>query len=99
MEELEAAAEREICEKWLIAPERILGLPLVKLQVGQARRVGHGGDIPVAEASGPFESGAPPRPGDRLAALTPSGKLLAVMELRPDRRLHPLRVLAAPGRL
>ncbi len=99
VEELEAAAERGIYEKWLITPERILGLPLVKLQVDQARRVGHGGDIPVAEASGPFESGTPPRPGDKLAALAPSGKLLAVMELRPDRRLHPLRVLAAPERL
>jgi tRNA pseudouridine55 synthase len=99
VEELEAAAEPGIYEKWLINPERILGLPLVKLQVDQARRVGHGGDIPVAEASGPFESGTPPRPGDRLAALAPSGKLLAVMELRPDRRLHPLRVLAAPERL
>jgi len=99
VEELEAAAGRGECESWLISPERILGLPLVKLQVDQARRVAHGGDIPVAEASGPFESGTPPRPGDRLAALAPSGTLLAVMELRPDRLLHPLRVLAAPGRL
>jgi tRNA pseudouridine55 synthase len=94
VEDLEAAAERGVCERWLIAPERILGLPLVKLRVAQARRVAHGGDIPVAEAAGPFESGTPPRPGDRLAALTPTGTLLAVMELRPDRRLHPLRVLA-----
>jgi tRNA pseudouridine55 synthase len=99
VEDLEAAAERGACESRLIAPERILGLPVVKLQVEQARRVAHGGDIPVAEASGPFESGATPRPGDRLAALAPSGALLAVMELRPNRRLHPLRVLAAPGRL
>ena len=99
VEDLEALAEQGGCEKRLIAPERILGLPLVKLQVAQARLVSHGGDIPVAEASGPFESGPPPRPGDRLAALAPSGILLAVMELRPDRRLHPLRVLAAPERL
>jgi len=99
VEDLEAAAEQGICEARLIAPERVLGLPLVKLRVEQARRVSHGGDIPVAEAAGPFESGTPPRPGDRLAALAPSGTLLAVMELRPDRRLHPLRVLAAPGPL
>jgi hypothetical protein len=77
----------------------MLGLPLVELKVDQARRVSNGGDIPVADASGPFESGTPPRPGDRLAAMAPSGKLLAVMELRPDRRLHPLRVLAAQQRL
>ena len=99
VEELEAAAERGECESRLITPERVLGLPIVKLRVDQARKVSHGGDIPVAEASGPFESGTPPRPGDRLAALAPSGTLLAVMELRPDRLLHPLRVLAAQGRL
>jgi tRNA pseudouridine55 synthase len=99
IEDLEAAGEREICERWLIAPERMLGLPLVELKVDQARRVAHGGDVPVGEASGPFESGTPPRPGDRLAAMAPSGRLLAVMELRPDRHLHPLRVLAAQERL
>lgn len=99
VEDLAAAAEQGGCEKWLIDPERVLGLPLVKLQAAQARRVSHGGDIPVAEASGPFESGSPPRPGDRLAAMAPSGMLLAVMELRPDRRLHPLRVLAVAERL
>jgi tRNA pseudouridine55 synthase len=99
VDELEGAAEQGLCERWVIAPERVLGLPLVKLRVEQARRVSHGGDIPVAEAAGPFESGTPPRPGDRLAALAPSGTLLAVMELRPDRCLHPLRVLAAPERL
>ena len=100
VDDLEAAAQEEGgCERCLIAPERTLGLPVVKLRAVQARRVAHGGDIPVAEASGPFESGTPPRPGDRLTALAPSGTLLAVMELRPDRRLHPLRVLAAAGRL
>lgn len=97
VEDLEAAAERGDCESWLIPPERVLGLPLVKLRADQARRVSHGGDIPAAEASGPFEMGVPPRPGDRLAALAPSGTLLAVLEFRPDRLLHPLRVLAAPG--
>jgi tRNA pseudouridine55 synthase len=99
VEEFQAAADRGECESRLIAPERVLGLPVVKLRVDQARRVAHGGDIPVAEASGPFESGTPPRPGDRLAALAPSGTLTAVMELRPDRVLHPVRVLAAPGGL
>ena len=98
VEDLETAAEEGVCESCLITPERILGLPVVKLRAAQARRVAHGGDIPVAEASGPFESGTPPRPGDKLTALAPSGTLLAVMELRPDRRLHPLRVLAAVGR-
>jgi hypothetical protein len=61
----------------------------------QARRVANGGDVPAAEARGEFESGTPPRPGDRLSAIAPTGNLLAVLELRPDRRMHPLRVL--PG--
>ena len=65
------------------------------LSAAQARRISNGGDIPVAEARGEFERGArPPRPGDRLCALAPTGTLLAILELRPDRRLYPLRVLS-----
>lgn len=70
-----------------------LGLPRVRFTAVQARKVGHGTPIPVADAQGDFETGTPPRPGDRLAGLLPSGELLAVLELRPDRRLHPLRLL------
>jgi hypothetical protein len=63
----------------------------------QTRRVGNGGDLPVAEARGELERGPLPKPGDRVAALSPDGSLVAVMELRADRRLHPLRVLAPSG--
>jgi tRNA pseudouridine55 synthase len=91
--ELEAAAASEELGARLLAPEQGLGLPRVRLTPLQARRVLHGGDIPVAEAAGEFETGPPPRPGARLAAMAPTGNLLAVVELRPDRRLHPLRVL------
>jgi len=93
-EECERLAQAGELSGALMAPADALGLPRVQLTAIQARRVTHGGDIPVAEASGEFERGPAPRPGDRLAALAPSGTLLAVMELKPDRRLHPLRVLS-----
>jgi tRNA pseudouridine55 synthase len=92
---LEASATAGELDALLIPPEEGLALPRVRLTALQARRVTHGGDIPVAEAAGEFESGPPPRPGARLAAMAPTGTLLAVVELRPDRRLHPLRVLVS----
>jgi hypothetical protein len=33
-------------------------------------------------------------PGTRVAVVDGQGELLALMEVRPDRRLHPLRVLS-----
>ena len=45
----------------------------------------HGGEI--------TSQGPPLRPGSRIAALEPGGALLAVLEVRPGRRLRPLRVL------
>jgi tRNA pseudouridine55 synthase len=94
-EECERLADAGELPEALMAPADVLGLPQVRLTALQARRVTHGGDIPAAEAAGEFETGPAPRPGDRLSALAPSGTLLAVMELRADRRLHPLRVLPA----
>jgi len=94
-EVLEQRGEEHALEAELIVPEDALGLPRVRLTAVQAARMAHGGDLPVAEASGEFEQeAAPPRPGAHLAAIAPTGNLLAVVELRPDRRLHPLRVLA-----
>jgi hypothetical protein len=66
----------------------VLGLPEVSLTPAQAKRVSHGGDIPAPPAVGP-----PPAPGTRVAALDPEGALIALMEVRPDRRLYPLRVI------
>jgi len=94
-EVLEQRGAEGALEAELIAPEDALGMPRVRLTAAQAARMAHGGDLPVAEARGEFErEAAPPRPGTRLAALSPSGRLLAVVELRPDRRLQPLRVVA-----
>jgi tRNA pseudouridine55 synthase len=94
-EEWERLAAEGALDAALIPPDRVLGLPRVSLSAVQARRIAHGGDVPVAEARGEFEQAGPPRPGDRLAGMTPSGTLLAVLELRMDRHLHPLRVLPA----
>jgi tRNA pseudouridine55 synthase len=82
-------------EAVLVAPDVALGLPRVRLTALQARRVANGGDLPAAEARGELELGPLPRPGDRASALAPDGSLLAVLELRADRRLHPLRVIVA----
>ena len=87
----ELAARGEL-EARILAPARILALPQLALSAIQARRVTNGGAIPAAEARGPFERGPQPSPGAKFAALAPSGDLLAVMELRPDRKFHPLRV-------
>jgi tRNA pseudouridine55 synthase len=65
-----------------------LGLPRLQLEGAEARRVSHGGELrmPAALAG---QAG----PGSRVAALDPEGELLAVLEVRPDGTLHPLRVL------
>ncbi len=95
-QQFEATAEAREIEALLIPPAQVLGLPRVALSATQARRVANGGAVPVAEARGELERGPVPRPGDRFSGMTPGGALLAVLELQPDRRLQPLRVL---GRL
>jgi tRNA pseudouridine55 synthase len=89
MEVLEAAAEAGRCEEHLVPPAEALGLPTVALRTEQLRRVAHG-----AEVEAPPVAVSPPI-GSRVAGLDPSGTLVAVLELRPDRRLYPLRVLGS----
>ena len=86
--ELEAAAERGELEARLLRPVAALGLPAVRLSAEDARRVRHGAALP--------QGGSVRSPGERLAALDPTGALIAILEVAPDRRLRPLRVL---GRL
>ena len=68
---------------------RGLGRALAEHLAAQgARRVENGGDI----SPGTLERS---RPGTRVTALGADGRMIAILELRGDRRLWPLRVL--PG--
>ncbi len=82
---LEREAERGGLEAHLIPPLNALGLPALRLAAPEARRVLHGGEVALREAR--------LTPGSRVAALDQGGELLAVLEVRPGGRLHPLRVL------
>jgi tRNA pseudouridine55 synthase len=86
VEVLEAEAERGEIEARLVRPAAALGMPALKLGPDDARRVLHGGSLP--------QGGAPRPAGDRVAALDPTGALIAILEVAPDRKLKPLRVLA-----
>jgi tRNA pseudouridine55 synthase len=96
-EQCDELAAQGALEARILPPARILALPQIALTAIQARRVANGGALAAADARGPFERGPQPVPGARFAAVTPSGELLAVMELRPDRRFHPLRVFPPSG--
>lgn len=80
-----AAAERKL-EDLLISPEAALGFPTTRLAPPAVERLGHGGDI----AAGDLERSAP---GTRVSALDERGRFVAILELRADRRLWPLRVI------
>jgi tRNA pseudouridine55 synthase len=69
----------------MIPPAAALGLPVLRLDAAEARRVAHG-----AEISAPTGVSLT---GTQVAALDPEGGLLAVLELRPNRALRPLRVV------
>ncbi len=92
-ETFEAMGEARTLEDALLPADVALGFPRIQLTAAQARKIANGGDLAAADARGEWEQGPPPRPGDRLSALAPSGELLAILELRPDRKLQPLRVL------
>jgi len=84
---LSREAEEGTVAQRLVAPVNALGYPVVRLSQAEAERLRQGGEIPAPES--------PITPGTRLAALEPEGTLLAIVEARPGRRLHPLRVLGA----
>jgi tRNA pseudouridine55 synthase len=86
VEQLASEADSGTLEARLIPPVNALGLPVARLTADEARRVLHGNEVNAP--------GAAPVPGTRLAALSPGGDLLAVVEARPGRRLQPLRVVA-----
>ena len=82
---LEQAAQRGEIESLLVPPVNALGLAALRLSGDEALRVRHGAEIQAPEP--------PLAPGTRLAALDPDGELVAILEVRPGRRLRPLRVL------
>jgi tRNA pseudouridine55 synthase len=85
-EELEAEARAGTLTRRLLPPLGVLGLPALRLSPEEIRQLQRGGEI---EASGP-----PHPPGTRIAAHDEAGEVVAVVELRPGRRIRPLRVLA-----
>lgn len=87
LEALEAEAQEGRLPARLIPPVEVLGFPVLRLAPEDARRVAHGGELPVPR------SRFPDGPGTRVAAVDPDGALVAVMELGPDYRVRPLRVL------
>lgn len=87
MEQLQQDAEAGKLAERLIPEVEALGLPVFTLGDEEARRVAHGGDVPVGRSR--FAEGA----GLRVAGVDRHGRLLAVLELRADFRLQPLRVL------
>ncbi len=91
-EQCDALAAQGGLEARILPPAKVLPLPQIALTGIQARRIANGGALPASEARGPYERGPQPVPGAKFAALGPGGELLAVMELRPDRKFHPLRV-------
>jgi len=81
------AAEAGEIERHLIPALGVLGLPALRLSDDEASRIRRGGEI---AAQGP-----PQAAGTRMAAHAGDGEVLAILELRPGRRLQPLRVLGA----
>jgi len=81
----EASAERRVDEE-IVPPDGALGLARLKVSEEGERRILHGADI----SAGTVLRLAV---GDRVVAFDTQDRLLAILELRPDRRLWPLRVL------
>jgi len=83
---LDEEAQAGTLERCLIPPAEAMDLPVITLASEAASRVLHGGDVSPG-------SGLRQAPGARLIAVDQENRLLALLELRPDRRLWPVRVL------
>ena len=85
------AGEARELEDMLIPPQAALDLPTMQLAPPAVARVKNGAEI----SPGTLERN---RPGSRVSALDEEGRMIAVLELRADRRLWPLRVLSSGRR-
>lgn len=72
-------------ERRLVSPLVALGLPVLRLEPHEIRAIAQGSEIPA--------QGAPDTPGARILGHDDEKQAVAVLELRPGRRLRPLRVL------
>jgi len=84
-ERLEKDAEAGEIARRLMPALGVLGLPALRLDHEELANILRGNEI---EAQGP-----PRPPGTRMAAHDEHGEVIAILELRPGRRLRPLRVL------
>jgi tRNA pseudouridine55 synthase len=89
VEQLEAEAREGRLAARLIPPVNVLGLPVVRLEAADERRVRNGGEVTLAGVALP--------PEGRAAGVGRGGELVAILEIRPGRRLQPLRVLQVAG--
>jgi tRNA pseudouridine55 synthase len=80
------AAEAGALESLLIPPEVALDLPRVKLAAPAVERLTNGSEISPGSLSRA-------RPGTHVCGIGPDGRLVAVLELRADRMLWPIRLV------
>jgi tRNA pseudouridine55 synthase len=84
-ETLRVEAESGELERRLVSPLEALGLPALRLDPHEVQAIAQGTEI---SADGP-----PEVPGTRMVAHDGEGNVIGILELRPGRRLRPLRVL------
>ena len=89
-EELQALAEAGTLETRLLPALGVLGLPALRLSPQEVRQLQQGGELHAGDAR--------QAPGTRMAAHDAQGEVVAIVELRPGRRIKPLRVLAGGSR-
>lgn len=88
-EQLAEEARAGTLERRLIPALGVLGLPALRLDAAEIRQLRRGGEI---------AAGGPPQPpGTRMAAHDDRGEVVAIVELKPGRRIKPLRVLPVVG--
>lgn len=80
-------SERASC---LISPDKALEISSIALPDDKVRQIRNGSRIYE-----PLSFVAPVRPGQRFMAEDLKGGLVGLLELRPDKNLHPLRVFPA----
>jgi tRNA pseudouridine55 synthase len=84
---LRVEAESGEIERRLISALVALGLPALRLSADEVQRVEQGSEIAAA--------GASEVPGTQMVGHDGEGRVIGVLEVRPGRRLRPLRVLVS----